>query len=114
MEEISNRCREIEERVRALIDKKKQQKEQLNPNLPNIKQPYIKYNYQRPVSRERELSRNKSIEIARQESSLSQKQQQASKKSFDRPPSRERIGSIERNHSKESERRRNGLFRYNI
>jgi hypothetical protein len=56
MEEISNRCKVIEERVRALIDKKKEQKEQRNPNLPNInpkQQPYVKYNYQRPVSRER-------------------------------------------------------------
>ena len=117
MEEISNRCKEIEQRVKALIDRKKDQKEQRNPNLPSInlkqqqQQPhYNKYIYQRPASRERELSRNKSIELARQESSLSQRQQ-ASKKSIERPSSRDRLASLERNHSKDSGRRA-GVIRY--
>lgn len=112
MEEISHRCREIEERVRALIDKKKVQKEQVNPNLPNLKQPYVKYNYQRPISREKSLSRNKSIELARQESSAS-KRGEVSKRSIpERPQSRDRLASLERNRSKESERRRNAIPRY--
>ena len=115
MQQISNRCKEIEQRVRALIDKKKeQQKEQRNPNLPVIngkQQPYIKYNYQRPSSRERDLSRNKSIELARQQSSI--QRQNSSKRSLERPASRERLASLERNHSKDSERRRAaGLMRY--
>ena len=96
------------------MDKKKEPKEQRNPNLPSIKQPYVKYNYQRPSSRERVYSRNKSIELARQDSSLSQKQNSSSKRSFERQPSRERIASLERNRSKDSERRRMPVGRYNL
>lgn len=94
------------------MERKRDEKEQLNPNLPVIKQPSrdLKYNYnnyQRPVSRERELSRNKSIELARQESVNSNKPEP---KRIDRPSSRERLASLERASSKEG--RRNGAIRY--
>ena len=112
MEEISNRCREIEARVKALMDKKKQQKEQVNPNLPNIKQHYVKYNYQRPSSRERELSRNKSIELARKDDSVGQNQPPI-KRSYERPSSRERLASLERKNSKDSAKGRYGA-RYGL
>lgn len=65
MEDIKNRCKDIEERVKLLLDRKKEQKEQRNPNLPVIRQEASKIRdpryYQRQPSRERELSRNKSI-----------------------------------------------------
>lgn len=65
MEDIKNRCKDIEERVKLLLDRKKEQKEQRNPNLPVIRQEVNKIRdpryFQRQPSRERELSRNKSI-----------------------------------------------------
>ena len=95
-------------------EQKDKEKEQRNPNLPVIRQPQvkeIKYNYQRPVSRDREdrYSRNKSIELARQESSASK--QADSKKSLERPPSRDRLASLERGNSRDSGRRA-GVIRY--
>ena len=65
MEDISNRCRQIEERVKNLMDKKREDKEQRNPNVPY--QVDRKYVVERKVSRERDnsihsnRSRNNSI-----------------------------------------------------
>ena len=134
MEEISNRCKEIENRMKLIMEKKKDMKEQRSPNLPSIQQGNIKeqqqpnrYNYQRPSSRDqRDLSRNRSIEVARRDygsnksievakndSYNSNRSRQDSKRSLDRPVSRERIGSFDRGRSRESERRRYGVVRHN-
>lgn len=64
MEDISNRCREIEQRLREVIEKKKEekQKEQMNPNVSNdrpgllnklniIERKYVNYS-NRPQSRD--------------------------------------------------------------
>lgn len=49
MDDISNRCREIEERVKNLMDKRKEGQEQRNPNIPyHIDKKYI---IERKVSR---------------------------------------------------------------
>ena len=89
-EDITNRCKQIEERVKNLMQRKKDLKEQRNPNLPSLVRPIEKIqlryiNYLRPSSREKEerpISRNKSIEFQKNDSINSERSRKVVEKSF--------------------------------